>query len=146
MANQAYKDPANGGISRRLTEFAGAGPAGEDVYGETMAVHDTAPTSISHTGTAVADTAVSLTLAAVANKKHYVPRVVWSYSAAPTGGRLTITDDGATVFDIDIIAGGPGAADVHLESAVANKALVITLAAAGGAVVGKLNCPGAYTN
>ena len=105
----------------------------------------TAPAAAAHVNAPAANTAAVITLAATASKKHYIPRVVWSYDAAPTGGRLTITDDGTTVFDLSITAAGPGVIDVGIESAAVNKAMVITLAAGGGVVVGKVNIPGART-
>jgi len=67
-----------------------------------------------------------------------IERVDWSYSAAPTGGRLTITDGTSTFFDIDITAAGPGFAEVYRRITKETNAIV-TLAAPGGAVVGKLN-------
>lgn len=104
-----------------------------------------APASAGHVHVPAADTDAVITLAAGAGKKHYIPRVVWSYSEAPTGGRLTITDDGDTVLDVDIIAGGPGSLDVGIESAAANTDMVVTLAAGSGSTIGKLNLPGART-
>jgi hypothetical protein len=105
----------------------------------------TAPAAAAHVNAPAANTAAVITLAATADKKHYVPRVAWSYDAVPTGGRLTITDDGTTVFDMSITADGPGVIDLGIESAAVNKAMVITLAAGGAAVTGKVNVPGART-
>lgn len=87
-----------------------------------------------------ANTAAVVTLAADTSRRNGIASIHYSYSAAPTGGRLTITDGGTTVFNIDIIAGGenslyfdPPLAGLH------NSAVVVTLAAGGGVVVGKLN-------
>lgn len=85
-----------------------------------------------------ANTAAIVTFTAVVGQRHVLEFVAWSYSAAPTGGRLTITDGGVTVLDVDIIAGGPGVLDVQLRSEI-NSAVVATLAAAGAAITGKLN-------
>lgn len=116
------------------------------LLGGTLAVREaTAPASAAHVNAPAANTAAVITLAATVDKKHYLPRVVWSYDAVPTGGRLTITDDGNTVFDISITADGPGVIDLGIESAAVNKALVITLAAGGAGVTGKVNIPGART-
>lgn len=64
-----------------------------------------------------------------------IKQLLWSYSAAPTGGRLTITDAGVTVLDIDIIAGGPGPLMADYTGGD-NAVLVVTLAAA--TITGKL--------
>lgn len=64
-----------------------------------------------------------------------------SYSAAPTGGRLTITDNAVTVFDLDITTAGPFTIPLPdgIQNLAVNTALVFTLAAGGAAVVGKIN-------
>lgn len=85
-----------------------------------------------------ANTAAVITLAATENRRHVVHFVQWSYSAAPTGGRLTITNDGALVLDVDITAGGPGGFNVYKVGGV-NKEVVITLAAGGAGITGKLS-------
>jgi hypothetical protein len=84
-----------------------------------------------------ANTAAVVTLAASANKRHVIRFLVWSYSAAPTNGRLTITDGGVTKADLDITTSGPG--PLILDSVFGvNSAVVVTLAAGSGVVVGKL--------
>lgn len=92
-------------------------------------------------GVSGANAAVALTLAAVAARRNGVKSIVVSYSAAPTGGRLTVTDAGATVLDIDIIAGGPFQIPLPdgVQNLAVNTALVFTLAAGGAAIVGKIN-------
>ena len=84
-----------------------------------------------------AATAAVITKAAVAGRRWLIHNIQWSYSAAPTGGKLTITDGGTTIFDIDITAAGPGSVDLTLKGSL-NSAVVITLASGAGAVVGKL--------
>lgn len=84
-----------------------------------------------------AATAAVVTVAAVANRKHVACRVIWSYSAAPTGGKLTITGNGITL-EFDITASGPGSLPLTYVC-TENTALVVTLASGAGAVVGKLN-------
>lgn len=90
----------------------------------------------------IANTNAVVTLAAPAdaNARHAIAWVSVSYSAAPTGGRITITDGGVTVFDLDITAAGEHLLDipVPMEFGLGN-AVVLTLAAAGAAVTGKLN-------
>jgi hypothetical protein len=85
-----------------------------------------------------ANTAAVVTLAAVARTKHVIHNVQWSYSAAPTGGRIHITVAGNTVWDVDVIAGGPGGLSLAIAGA-ANEAVVVTLAAGGPGIIGKLN-------
>lgn len=71
----------------------------------------------------------------------YLYWVAWSYSAAPTGGKLTIAIGATTKLEVDIIAGGPGF--IRFEPPLTNEGagtsnVVITLAAGGGTVVGKV--------
>ena len=94
---------------------------------------------ISRIHTPAAATNAVVTVAADAIRKHVIHSVEWSYSAAPTGGRLTIEDGAGTIiFDVDIIAGGPGGFS-FTRAGSPNKALIITLFSGGGVVVGKLN-------
>lgn len=86
-----------------------------------------------------AATAAIITIAAVADNRHILHAVQWSYSAAPTGGRLTVEDGAGTViFDVDITAAGPNELKPFITGSI-NTAMVITLASGAGAVVGKLN-------
>lgn len=68
-----------------------------------------------------------------------LPAVVWSYSAAPTGGALTVTDGTSTYFQITITAAGPGFIAPLNFQMQENASMVLTLADGGAAVVGKLN-------
>ena len=105
----------------------------------------TAPASTAHVHAPAANTAAIVTLSAVTAKKHYLPRVAWSYNAVPTGGGLTVTDDGDTVFSVSITADGAGYLPLGIESGTSNTDMVVTLAAGGAAVTGKVNTPGART-
>jgi hypothetical protein len=101
----------------------------------------TTPTAFSAADSSApaANTNAVVTYAAAPNVAHSIDSITWSYDAAPTGGRLTITDGGVTVFDIEITAGGPGF--FSFPGGIRgseNSALVITLAAGGAAVEGKL--------
>lgn len=93
------------------------------------------------TGTSGANAAIAITLAAVAARRNVVKAIVCSYSAAPTGGRLTITDNAVSVFDIDIPNTTPVVIPLPdgIQNLAVNTALVATLAAGGAAVVGKIN-------
>ena len=84
-----------------------------------------------------AATAAVLTVAAQEDGKHIAHKITWSYSAAPTGGKLTVTGYG-TSLEVDITAGGPGSLDLYYVTAT-NTALVATLSSGGGAIVGKVN-------
>jgi len=90
------------------------------------------------TGSSGALVAISIT--AVPERRHQLFKVMWSYSGVPTGGRLYVEDGsgGPVLFDIDIIAGGPGGFELSGLIGSANTALVINLVGVGG-VVGKLN-------
>lgn len=64
--------------------------------------------------------------------------LAWSYNAVPTGGKLTITNAGATVMEIDITAAGPGALAPEYPGGL-GASVVVTLAAGGSNVTGKIN-------
>jgi hypothetical protein len=85
--------------------------------------------------------------AAGAGQVNVISGVAWSYSAAPTGGRLKIEDgSGNIVFDIDITAAGPGFIPFRPpKKGTANTALILTLYAGGSGVQGKVNALGAWT-
>lgn len=90
-----------------------------------------------------ADTAAVITLAAASGTRHVVDQVFGSYSGAPTGGGLTIasTVNGTAVtMAVAITAAGPFSFvfDPPLQGDD-NTAVVLTLAAGAGAVVGKIN-------
>jgi hypothetical protein len=88
-------------------------------------------------GTSGANASVAITLAAVPMCRHHLIAVQWSYSAAPTGGNLLTTGLEGDEIDLDIAAAGPGgltAVYVGLKGG----AVTVTLAAGGGALVGKL--------
>lgn len=70
-----------------------------------------------------------------------VRKIHYSYSAAPTGGGLTIAEGALTLFQLDITGSGYGTVDFSpaLQQPTANTPLTITLLAGGGSVVSKLN-------
>lgn len=93
-----------------------------------------------------ANTAATITKAAVSDRRHAVHGILFSYSAAPTGGRLTVTDGGTTVLDIDITAAGAQVIPLDHQAAFeVNSAVVFTLAAGGIGVTGKLQLLGHTT-
>lgn len=83
------------------------------------------------------NTAAVVTLTAVASYHRAIKTIIWSYSAAPTGGRLTITDNAVTVLDMDITAAGPGILPIGM-AFTENTQVVVTLAAGGAGISGKL--------
>lgn len=84
--------------------------------------------------------ATVVTYTAVANGRHCLDKVQFSYSAAPTGGRLTVEDGaGNVVKDLTITAAGPLSVDLSMIG-TPNTAMIITLADGGAAIVGKMNC------
>ena len=89
--------------------------------------------------TAGANTAVAITIPATVGCRIYLVQLIWSYSATPTGGKVTITGTKGDDYDWDITASGPGPANFPPLAGDINTAMVITLAAGSGAVVGKLN-------
>lgn len=101
--------------------------AGNQISGEAL---------ISNVVTSVANTDGIITVAAVADKRHTLHKLVWSYSAAPTGGGITVSG-GAVTLDIDVTAAGPGSLSINYLCAV-NTAMVVTIKAGSGTVVGKL--------
>lgn len=91
------------------------------------------------------NTAAVITYAAssaAANVGHVVQGIVWSYSGGtPTGGNLKIENgSGVTVFSLDITSAGAGFIPFPLpKKGSGATALIITLAAGGSGVSGKVN-------
>lgn len=91
--------------------------------------------------TAAVNTAVVITIAHNILNSTRLKTLSWSYNAAPTGGLVTVVVNAVTILQLDITAAGPGFVDLGaagLECAN-NFDVVITLAAAGAAVAGRLN-------
>lgn len=91
--------------------------------------------------TSAAGAAATITLAAgAAGQRRCCAGVCWSYSAAPTGGRLTLASTGQATFDVDTPATGLNQLDpTQTFRGMPGQTLVVTLAGGGGAVIGKLN-------
>jgi hypothetical protein len=86
-----------------------------------------------------ANTAAVVTIDAATGQTHVLFEVHWSYSGNPTGGRLTVTSGDTTLVDLNITAGGPDSLVLPRGLAgVAAANLVVTLAAGGEGVTGKL--------
>lgn len=100
------------------------------------------PPSTAPAAASGANAAATITFAAVAGQSHRLTFLAASYSAAPTGGRLTVADGATTILDLDLT--GAGTAGVPALPAggiqgTANTAMTITLAAGGAGIVGKLS-------
>lgn len=89
-----------------------------------------------------ADTAAVVTIDADADRPNIITQIFYSYKGTPTGGTLKVEDvSGTTVWGPHhIVAGGPGQVDFFppLANAAKNTAMIVTLAAGGGAVEGVL--------
>lgn len=103
------------------------------------------PASTSDVHTPSSNTAAIVTYAAATNgERHVISGVAWSYNATPTGGNLKVEDGaGSTVFTMDITTAGAGV--IYFEPSKgggANTALIVTLAAGGSGVSGKVSVLG----
>lgn len=97
----------------------------------------------SHVSVPAANTAATVTFAAVAGSRNLFEFVAWSYSDDPTGGRLYVHNNAGTVyFDITITSGGPGFIPFTPEMSGVGSALYVTLAAGGAGISGKVNVMG----
>ena len=86
-------------------------------------------------------------VATIANAKNYTISgtwVLWSYSTAPTGGKLTIKSASTTIAEVDITAAGPGFLPLDGLNSVRNEAYSATLAAGGTGVSGKVTMCAIY--
>lgn len=104
--------------------------------------------STAHVHAPAANTAATVSYSAAGGGiSHVIGGVAWSYNAVPTSGNLKIEDGvGTTVFTADITNSGPGVIPFAppLKGA-ANTAMVVTLAAGGASVTGKVNVLGKWT-
>lgn len=91
----------------------------------------------------LAATAAIITLAAAAGTRHVVDQVFGSYSAAPTGGLLTIAlTVGGTAVSLIVHITAAGPFDFVFAQPLQgddNTAITITLASGAGSVVGRIN-------
>lgn len=116
------------------------------VGGLAGAVPTSATPGTPQSATAAVNTAVTVTVGAVAGQAARITALSGSYSAAPTAGTLTVVVNGVTIFQADITAAGlftvplpPGGLECQV-----GQAAVVTLTAAGAAVVGRLNVASYY--
>jgi len=99
------------------------------------------PESATHTHSPAANTAAVVTLAAAgAGVSNVMGGIYWSYDDDPTGGNILVQDGATTVLSVDVTAGGTGFLpfDTPIRGS-ANTQLVVTLAAGGAGISGKIN-------
>jgi hypothetical protein len=94
--------------------------------------------------TASSNTATVITITAVTGTAHEIEMLGWSYDAGGTlsGGRLTVeSPSGTYLFDINVTAAGAGFIPFSGSTlrGASGQAVIITLAAGGSGVVGKVN-------
>lgn len=83
------------------------------------------------------NTAAVVTLAAVPSYRRIIRTAFWSYNAAPTGGNILIADATVTQLNLDITSAGPAMMPIEMTFG-ANTEVVVTLAAGGSGVSGKV--------
>lgn len=100
------------------------------------------PASGDQSATGAGGAATAITVTGQSGRNVCIKQVSWSYSDTPTGGSITIADSAGspvTYFSLHVTAGGPGGWTFSPAlSLPAGLNSVVTLAAPGGAIVGKL--------
>lgn len=86
-----------------------------------------------------ANTAAVVTLPAVAGSRTRIEQITWSYSDVPTDGGLTITGLEGDDYGLDIAGGGHGSIKTAGVRSESGTQLVVTLAAGGSGISGKIN-------
>ena len=90
------------------------------------------------------NTAATWTLAADAKNGWAIKQIIFGYDSAPTGGFLSITW-GTNTISVPVTSGGAGPLILEPPRVFPlNTAVVITLAAAGASVTGKIMDVGAW--
>lgn len=91
------------------------------------------------TATSTANSAIAITLAAVEGETHVLHAIQCGYDSAPTGGTITVTIGGTTVFSEYVSTENEDWEFPQPIYGESNKEMVITLGAGGGTAIGKLN-------
>lgn len=92
-----------------------------------------------------ANTAAAVTYSGAAGTQHRIAGIAWSYSDTPTGGNLKVEDgSGTTVFEIDVTDKGHGFVPL-LAKGSDDTDLIVTLAAGGAGISGKVSVLGHWT-
>lgn len=95
-------------------------------------------TNLRATGSA-ANTTCAVTMDAVTGTPVIICQVIWSYSGAPTGGRVTIECGSDVLFDVDVIAGGPAGYTFTPPLALYAGSSAVVKAHPAAGVTGKVN-------
>jgi len=112
---------------------------GDNTHAEVVALGAVADSS-SDVHAPAANTAAVVTYTGAAGSSHVIAGIAWSYDGAPTGGNLLVEDDSDTVLSLDVTAAGPGFIPFSVpKRATAGNDLVVTLAAGGAGVTGKVS-------
>lgn len=145
MGVEVIAAPGTTGI--RVADTLGGFPpvAGEflgDISSGQASVSVSQMASIPSRNQPAANVAAVITYAAVAGERHRLTMISYSYSGAPAGGVLTVTDGATGVFGMDIVAAGPGSVPLPPGGIIGtdNQNLVVTLGAGGAGISGKLSC------
>jgi hypothetical protein len=103
-----------------------------------------APVSSADLHAPAANTPAVVTYAGLPGRRHFLSGFTWSYSSAPVGGNVQIEDGtGSVVFSLDITTAGAGFIPfAPPKGGTPGAAMVITLAAGGAGVQGKLSITG----
>lgn len=85
------------------------------------------------------NTAAVVTLPALASLKHEIDGINWSYAGGnPTNGNLVVRIGGVVELNLDITAQGADSIPLYRMSND-NESVVVTLAAGGGGVTGRVS-------
>jgi hypothetical protein len=146
--NRVQLEDADGVIQTPLTDTQlRASPV--PVSGTLEVASSVAPVAAADVHAPAANTAAVVTYEAVAALHHVISGIAWSYagSGTLTGGNLKVEDGaGTTVFSIDITSLGAGFIPfIPPKRGTVNTAMVVTLAAGGADVTGKVSVLGHWT-
>lgn len=110
-------------------------------------IHSAMRASTADVHAPASNTAAVITYAANEKNAHVIDGIVWSYSGDPTGGNLKVENgSGTVVFNMDITAGGAGFIPfARPKKGSLNTAMIITLAAGGAGISGKVSVPSHWT-
>jgi hypothetical protein len=121
-------------------DATGQGDVPITLDGETVAV-TSRPASSSNVHFPAANTAAVVTKGAPGEGvKHVLGGIYWSYNDTPSGGSVSVVDGSTSVFSEGVTSGGPGYFPFQPPmSLTENAQMIVTLAAGGAGVTGRLN-------
>lgn len=83
------------------------------------------------------DGIATITIAAVANVRPYLTKIVFSYSTDPAAGRVTVQVGGVTKLSFAVVKAGPGPLNLNIRGNPSEN-MTIAIAAGGGGNVGDI--------